>query len=54
MVQSEEELDDTGTSPVKKKDAEMTDRDSSEAGAKRRLSLGFSIQYLKKWMKVHC
>jgi hypothetical protein len=28
MLQSEEELDDTGTSPVKNKDAEMTDRDS--------------------------
>jgi hypothetical protein len=42
MLQSEEELDDTGITPVKNKDAEMTDHDSSDASAKRRLSLDFS------------
>jgi hypothetical protein len=36
---AEGELDDTGSSPVKRTDTHMQDRDSSDAGAKRRLAL---------------
>jgi hypothetical protein len=39
---TEGELDDPGTSPTKKTDFDMNDRHSSDSGAKRRLSLGYS------------
>jgi hypothetical protein len=40
----EGELDDTGTSPSKKQDEDMDDRENSDPGAKRRLNLNVLVE----------
>jgi hypothetical protein len=41
-AQEEGDLDDTGTSPIKKTDEEMSDRESLDINARRRLMLNVS------------
>jgi hypothetical protein len=40
----EGELDDTGTSPSKKQDEDMDDRENSDPGAKRRLNFNVLVE----------
>jgi hypothetical protein len=43
--QAEDELEDTGTSPVKKPIMEMDDRESIDSGVKRRLALENTTEF---------